>query len=351
MNIENLTDIFQSNVVSNRPDLSDFNQGSVLYTLARAVAATSLEVYNELDNLKSSGLILDANLSDEVVTSLNESLGRVQGSTATGYVLASNLNSIDRVLEVDTILTDPVSLTQYRIASETSITVSPLIEKKVAIVAAEVGNDYNLPAGRTLISPNFPRISFIVGAYRDIDDTPKGSLTGGVSIEDDETYFTRIKTRLLNDRVGQRQALINQLESQDAVISAEVENLRGGLSRIWVTSATTLTATQLDTLNESIQTYVPVGIYTEVKQRSEIFITVRLHSYEEINLTIENFIISLVTDYIEALNTVTLTTAAIRNLISDRTGIVMKVVDPLGTVTLNEGETFKVNKVEVTYAT
>lgn len=347
--IDNLADIFRSEVLSNRQDLNDFTVGSVLYTLSRAVAASVNEVYTELDNLTNKGLILDRNIDDEVLTSLAPSLSRTEGTVASGSVLASNVGTSAVTLPPGTSLIDPVTELQFNITGTEDVTLNPLIETAIPVLASDIGVDYNLPAGRNLINVSFPRVSFTVGNFRDVDNTPKGSFSGGSSDEADEDYFERIKNKLLYDRVGQKQALLSFLLEQDSINSAFTELLAGGFLTIWISSSVTFTSTELTNLNTLVQDYIPIGTYSQIKQLVARSVTIRLFSFQEINLTTENLIIELVTNYVDtlAIGTV-LSPSAIQNLVSERTGIVMKVLAPLEEVTLEEGEKFTVSKVEVT---
>lgn len=354
MDIENLIDIFSAEVIKNRPDLSDFSQGSVLYTLARGVALAVNELYQEIELLRDNSLLVNDTIDESLLTSISPALARITGKVARGDVLIGNLDSVSITLPVNTVLTDPVTSTQY--FTTASITINSITESRVEVQAADFGVNHNLPAGRNLINVDYPRLIFTVGEYRQIDNTIVGGLAGGVDPESNVELIKRARERLLSQRVTQRQQLIDFLLTQGVVgvniSSVSLETLRGGLLIVWVTSSSLLTYTNLTSLNNLIQPYLPVGIYSEVKQIVNVPITIRIQTFEETNLVVDKLISDLVTQYVEGLSPgASLLPASIRNLVSERTGIVGRVLEPREPITLNTNQRFQVLAVEVINAT
>lgn len=347
MTVNNLGNIFISEVLRNRPDLNDFTKGSVLYTLSRAVAATANEVYLEVQNLQSRGLLLDENIDEDLLTNISPALSKQPGTLAKGSVLVSNLSNTNIFLPTGTALIEPINGIQFNTTED--ITANTLAELSVPVVAAADGTIYNLSAGTSLINANYTQLLFVVGNTRSSDNTAIGDLSGGTAIESQEIYLTRLRNSLLNQRVSQQQALINYLVAKDNILSANIVVLAGGLVTIWVESSSTLTIQELAALNTEIEEFIPIGTYSQVKQFTLKPISVRLFSFETINLVTENIIIELVENYLTQIPIGgSVSPTAIRNLISERTGILLKVITPTEVTTLLDGEKIVSNGVEIT---
>lgn len=346
MEIENLIDIFSAQVVSNKSELNDFSKGSVLYTIARAVALTVNEVYQEIETLKESSLLIGNNTDINLLKSISPSLDFRLGTKSKGYVLVTNLDESSLTIEKNTPLTDPISTNQF-FTTETK-TVDNISETQIEIEAGDIGADYNLLAGKTLINVNLPRLIFTVGKYRELDGTIKGDLTGGSPSETVSQLQQRVKDKLLNLRVTGRQALIDYLLSIENIKKVDLETLRGGLVNIWINSTIIYSDAELTQLNDSLQDYLPVGVMSNVKQLITKSLNVRLQVFEQTNYTVDILIESIVKDYIHnILPNNQLSRATLRNLISERTGIVVKILEPLDDVLLGYSEKFDVLSVEV----
>lgn len=347
MDINNLVDIFKVEVLRNRPELNDFSSGSILYTLARAVALTANDVYLEVEQLRQSSLFIDSVLvNEELLASINPTLTKLPGSLSTGYVLISNLDSVSVTLPVNTILTDPISLTQF-ILTESAV-INSITEVQIPIKSTSFLATANLPAGRNLINVEYPKLVFTIGEYRDIDNTFKGDVSGATSSENNLEYYNRIKDRLLNLRTSQKQVLVDYLLSLTDVNNVYIETLTGGLVLIWIKSSSALTSIRLEEINTAIQDYLPIGTYSSVKQLLNKAISITVQVYDETNLITDNYIKSEVVTYITSLNpSETLFISALRNLIIAKTGLIVKILSPASDVTLANNEKFVINNVEV----
>lgn len=347
MDIDNLIDIFKVEVLKLKPELNDFNQGSVLYTLARAAAATVNEVYIEIEKLKESSLFIDsAVVNENLLSSINVNLSKLPGSPATGYVLISNIDSITITVPAYTVLTDPISLNQYLIKED--VYINSLTEVQAPVVSLSNNVTANIPAGRNLINVDFPKLVFSVGTYRNIDNTLYGDLTGAVSEENNLDYYNRIKERLLNLRLTQKQVLYDYLLSESDITNVYIETLTGGLIIVWVNSNNLLTTTRLTELNTSIEDYLPIGTYSTVKQLLSKSINITIQVFEETNLTIDNYIKDIARVYIDSLKpSDTLSLVSLRNLIVVKTGLIVKIINPSSDVSLANNEIFTINSLEI----
>lgn len=346
MDVENLVDIFSAEILRNRADLKDFSKGSVLYTLARAVALTVNEVYAEIKDLSNSSLLFSDNLNEDLILSLFPNLTRREGTLASGFVLVTNLDSSIVSLPINTPLTDPVSSNQY--ITTQNATIDNISETQVSIVAIDKGAQYNIASGRRLINVNYPRLIFTTGKYREIDNTIVGDIIGGTSDESLSEFQTRLQNRLLNSRVNSQQLVIDYLLSQENITNVSIENLRGGLVLIWVSSTTVLYSNDLLTLNNNIKQYLPIGIYSEIRQLINIPVSIRLQLFESSSVLLDKLIVELITNYINELPpSSSLLISNLRNLISERVGIIPKILEPTNSLTLTNFQKFQVTSVEI----
>jgi hypothetical protein len=354
MNIETLQSLFRAEVQKVRPDLNSFNNGSVLYTLGRAIAVTTLEAYKEIDRLKSSTYIFSDDFDTvNVLGNINTELRLDTGSLANGSVLVNNISPNAVELKTNAILTDSESRQQFIVKSPTS-SISPLIEAVVQVESISKSFNANLPAGRALFSVDYPRLDFIVGSYRSSNQNSTrviGGLTGGVSPETILDYRARVLNLLLNQRVGGKQVIITTIKRLNPDINlVEVVNNIAGLFTVWVSSITSTTYTdeQLSVINETIQPIIPPGVYSEVKQLSYLPIDIRLYSYDTVNPAIERRVQQVLTNYVDNIPFLgVLSLDTIKNLVTNSTGIIVKVLEPLEDITLERGQKFKLNKAEV----
>lgn len=349
MNINVLSEIFKAEIIKNRPELNDFSVGSVIYTVGRAISATVLEVYNDLESLRRKGLLYDDNISSELISSVSPSLSQNSGTKANGYVLVNSLSSESITLKTESILTHPVSSKQYKV-TEIDTIINPIVEYRLGIEALEVGKEYNLPAGTSLISIEYPRLIFTVGSSRSINYSPIGDIVGGTNKESNVEYTERVKESLLNNRVTQQQALVNYLvlEYPD-ITSVKVQTISNGLVTIWLTAKVNYTNIQLEQINNYIQVLLPIGVYSQVKQLLNKIVNIKLIVYEELSSVLLSFIKQLITNYVENRAGGVVSVNAIRNLISDRTGIIVRVVEPIETIEAEPNEKLTVGTVEVLY--
>lgn len=353
MNIETLQSLFRSEVQKVRPDLNSFNNGSVLYTLGRAVAATTLEAYKEIDRLKSSTYLFSDDFDTiNILGNINTELRLDTGSLASGNVLVNNISPNVVELKSNAILTDSESRQQFIVKSPTS-SISPLVESVIQVESISKSFKANLPAGRVLFSADYPRLDFIVGSYRSSNQNSTrivGGLTGGINPETTLEYRSKVLNQLLNQRVGGKQVIVTTIKELNPDINlVEVINNIAGLITVWISNFNlTYTDTQLANINEAIQPVIPPGVYSEVKQLTYINIDIRLYSYDSINPTIERRVQQVLSEYINNISFLgVLSLNTVKNLVTNSTGIIVRVLEPLEDITLDRGQKFKLNKAEV----
>jgi hypothetical protein len=236
----------------------DTDPGSVVYTLARGVAAVAVSQDLKLQQLNASlttavGTQLDA---------IGESFGvsRLQETYAQGYVLAiisaeSNLTSY--TLTGKTTLVDFSNGNQY-VVVVSDATVYSNTEVRLLVKALLSGSASNVPAGTKLFCLERPEIQFVVGSTH--LSGYLGDLTGGRDTESDSTYRQRVGQYLASTNTGSKQELTLKLQQYPLVTKAFVKTVAGGYVELWVDSLDLLTPSQLQELKTYISPFVAAGV-------------------------------------------------------------------------------------------
>jgi Baseplate J-like protein len=169
--------------------LSDFTPQGVTYTLLRSFASSlqQLELlqeqqFVEVDITTAKGAALDSYCRPFGVY-------RQPENPAAGWLLvASNENT---QLLNGSVFTEITAGTQYLLNSSTTIQLTAQVEQAVPVIAAGLGNQYDLSAGTLLYSNQSSIVSAVVGYERKYDGSACGDLTGGQLAESDSSLRQR----------------------------------------------------------------------------------------------------------------------------------------------------------------
>lgn len=252
----------------------DNSQGSIAYTLTRAMAATLNEVNIRVSEITAGYFVataVGAHLDD---LAINYGLTRRLGLLASGHVLS--LAQEDTLIVENTVLTDIETGLQYHTRESKN---APIFrEQLIPIQALEVGDSGNLGAGAQMVSELYPNVVFVVGTHRTPSGQICGHLKGGEDYEDDELFRRRISQTIRSVRETTPNAIRARL-LQDSIVnwvSLEIP-INGGLL-VWVEASRTLTSRDKQRLLALLETYKAAGIQAEILQarRKNVEIEYRL---------------------------------------------------------------------------
>lgn len=182
---------------------SDFNQGSLLYTLRRAVASAISEGWIGLLDLYSGFFMSTASTQDQDLRAGEISMVRNQGSFALGSLVVFT--------------STPVTINQGQLFSQTnntsliylttaSVTVNPPFGY-IPVQALSVGYKYNALANTSFTALNgaYSNQTFIVG--NNYTTTATGNIQGGTNLESQSEFATRYADYITNLQQGTTKAL------------------------------------------------------------------------------------------------------------------------------------------------
>lgn len=241
----------------------DKTQGSVAYTLSRGSAAVSVLQDIELKKLADS-INLSTASGDQLDSFSSFGLRRLPATRATGTVLCLSKEE-SATLSPGALLTDIQSGLQFITLNTAPVTIS-FLEVPIRVQAVSVGSAYNLPAGTVLYAAGLPYFRAIVGNRHTENNEYIGSLSGGISKEDDNAFRNRIASWLLSHTTASRAVVINRLLSFPGVTRAYTYTKVGGVLEIWVDSLQTLNQSQKTELVNYIRPYTSDGIIVALSQ-------------------------------------------------------------------------------------
>jgi len=267
MEIELLQELFFNELINLNSPLTDFSQGSITYTLSRAAAVLAFDQFIQLDRIEKNFYINTA--SGDYLDRYGEffDIKRKEGTTAKGYVLASNRgNSI--TLPTGTVITSIDTTLQY--VTTQSATLVAFIDTKIPVTALAQGDSYNLEEGKVLFSSIFPDVSFVVGAHRTSSGKLCGYITNGSSLESDAGYRERLIAAINAPRFTSVSSLLTLLNKFPFVSGGQIQTILPGSFIVWVDSDKTLSSSQLGDLNYVFNLNKPAGVLCEVRQAIRI---------------------------------------------------------------------------------
>lgn len=182
------TEMFTTLRQSGSP-LSDFTPQGVTYTLLRSFAASlqQLELlqeqqFRDVDVTTATGALLDTYCSPFGIY-------RQPENPTSGWLLVA-ANEDTQLLNTS-IFTETSTGVQYLVNSSTPIELKAQVEQAVPVIAAGLGNQYDLIAGTSLYSNQTNIVSVVVGYERKYDGSACGDLTGGQIAESDQSLRQR----------------------------------------------------------------------------------------------------------------------------------------------------------------
>jgi uncharacterized phage protein gp47/JayE len=165
--------------------LTDFNVGSALRTILEAVAAITEEVWYQLQFFvyrfflsTSQGEWIDRRLNDF-------GMPRIEGSAAYGLITAGrdSPSPLSILISAGTIFQDESGELQYITQKDAILNIGDSTVD-IEAQAADVGSDYNLPAGTVLKQSGIAISGLEWGKIK--------LMGGGADIESDEDYVNRV---------------------------------------------------------------------------------------------------------------------------------------------------------------
>jgi len=283
--------------------LTDRSPGSGLYTLTRALAATHAEqdlrlqeAYYACSPATAYGEALDRHAADY-------GLKRKPGTPARGWVLAKALAETTQ-LPPQLVLTEPHSTLQFWVQSPQPVTLSFILETRLAVVCTQVGEVGNLKAGTRLFHPDYPQVQFVVGGQRTTTGVV-GDLQGGSDPEDDSALRSRLYDRLTHASQSTGPALLQTLLAQVDVLWADVTVPTPGVAAFWVDAAAPLSHSRLNELLASIEPQRPAGIVYTLSQVGQQLLDMELRIWPAPGIDLDELSSSLrqlVRDYVRSLS-------------------------------------------------
>lgn len=171
--------------------LTDFSSGSIVYTLTRAFMSVVARGYVDMNEGLNASFIETA--SGDYLSRHTASFGVVRrsGSRSTGSVIA-----IAKPGATPTpLVVGGIGLVEgSKVYNNTTTAVLTPPYTIFPVQAADIGNEYDLPAGTSLRDQSGLLTStwdFVVGSGFDLNNTPVGFLTGGSGEETDDQLRTR----------------------------------------------------------------------------------------------------------------------------------------------------------------
>lgn len=178
---------FRRTLSSLNPDLSLFPTYSNLYVIFRAVASIITDqefLFNE--ELIKHNVLFAKGLDLEVIGS-QYNVFRLEGSKASGYVLALGP---DQIIRKGSILLNSSQDLEYEVLSNVNIT--HRVEIPIPVLSKVSSSRANSPPGTYLYSRSNSNVKFIVGNSRDIYNNIVGGIVGGLDKETDVSFRDRI---------------------------------------------------------------------------------------------------------------------------------------------------------------
>lgn len=342
-----------SSLTREAPRLNDYSQGSIVYTLTRAMASSLSDIYYRIDQLQQNYYI--GSSQGEFLTELGDSLGyqRNSGTPSKGYVLVANQVAAVTSIPAQLVLTDPVTTLQFIIQTQDPTAINEFYETRFPVISSENTSEANLLAGTELISAAFPNLSFVVGTYRTGSGKICGDLTGGSDSESDTQLRNRIVTGLSNANFNTNLELQRFLSLQGDVNEVKIQTPTGGAIVVWVGSPLALTPARLVELNDLLENRKPAGVLSEVKQLSYVTVTFKVRLYDSEDSSIDR--VKLIKSEIQAyINTLELQEplilGSVLEYLTQRLGYPITFLAPKTDIYLDSiGQVFRVGEVEVTY--
>lgn len=355
-NIDQIQREFNTYLLQQNSQLTDVGQGSLLYTLSRAFAATQLKSDLALNNLTQS-FYLDTVVGPDLdLRAADYALTRKPGARAEGYALAISKTEAFN-LQGGVILTDPVTTLQFEVNTTGLIGVSSFSEVRVPIICTVTGELGNLEAGTKLISPTYPQASFVVGTHRTSAGNLCGDLSKGLNTETDEELRYRIQQVALYARSTSESALKTALLAENSVPWVALKYPKPGIIQVWVDNASLLPPEELLRLKVITESLKAAGIpLVTVHQANRVYapINVQVLPTTDVNLQLlTKQMVGYINNYLLQLG---LGESLIRNdllaRVSNLPGIVSaSILEPLTDTTAGEFEVVRSNKIWITYET
>lgn len=351
MDINTLQNILIGTISANTPLLTDYSQGSVNYTLTRGIACGLLDLYNKVELLEKQFIIPNADQGNLDILGNSLNIRRINGIVASGYVYATNQESRVITIPRGLVLTNPISLQQYKIAESDNINLPAFSDLRLRVESIEATTLANVKAGTQLINPQYPFINFMVGSYKSINGDLQGDISNALSLESDIEYRERI-LRTLFSNTNNYTLVRNELINQGDIINVLFNNTEPGKVEVWVQPKTSISNIRLQQLNVLLENSITLGIVPEVKVLNIKPITFKIMLFDkEIDSNNLNQIREYIKVYLAGLKYLQpLVISDLTTYLVNKINKQIQILLPLDVVTtIQSGEIFTLDRLEVVY--
>lgn len=273
--IQEITNSFFRSLQVNNSPLSDFSEGSVIYTIARAQAAIYQQLESNLINSHAAFYLSTAEGTDLDTRASDFYIQRLDGSPASGSALFTPMLE-NYLLSPNTLLIEPKSLLQYITLNTNSISLQADIDTRVPISSLDTGSICNLAAGTRIYVEAATNLRVIVGTHRHPTGEYCTPLSGGRDIESDLLLRMRAINSLRSRRGTTQLAIQTDLLTLSDVEWVSVSSSLPGLITVWVDSSIQLSAQFLKTVAERVDEIKAAGLVSQVLQPSRQFVSISI---------------------------------------------------------------------------
>jgi len=299
----------ESNIATDMQSLSnrsiDLSEGSIMRSIVRTLASAQLQFDTRLQEIESNNDILSAR--GENLNRIGYWLERRGASRAQGYIVVENLSDNPIDLEDGAVVAYEEDSLLYVVSSSNAgaRTIPPRISMAIPIEAQEVGEEYNLPSGTSLLCLNYPNLEARVGSGITLQGKLCGPLKNGRSSEQDESYRTRLLNSAMKLSVSTDKWIEQQLLSRESLSNVKVNTISGGIVQVLIDSPQSLSQQALNGIKSEVQSYTVSGITVSIKQarRVNVKIDVEVKSTQDIDQSsLSESIRAIIFDYTRQLS-------------------------------------------------
>lgn len=277
--LDALQNDFYRYLSASNSQLTDTSQGSVLYTLSRAVSALAVEQDNRLYEFASAYFVDSAVGSQLDDLAGNYGVRRKPSRAAQGYLLVTRSPTYPDTFSLlpNSTFTELNTGFQVITLNDEVININSLTEQLVPVITSTTGFGSNLTEGTRLYLTNDVSIESVVGNHRTSAGEACGSLTGGRDQESDLELKIRLISFINSRRGTTEDSIRSVLESDTNVEWIHFQTPQPGYVQVWVDSAIQLSLSALQTLRDSAESAKPAGVVLTVQQAARELIDLKLN--------------------------------------------------------------------------
>jgi len=260
------------------------NRGN-LYSLIRGIAISCYNQEQIIEELLNTRLVTTASGVNLDIYANNYGLIRRQGTSAFGSVIIKSTE--DLVLPSRTLLQTQDGLLTYETVAATRLPAN----KEITVDIASISKTFeaNLSASSVLISPIYPKLFIQVGKFRDTSNIIIGSLSGGSSVESDNSLRDRLSIYINNKGI----VTLPSIKALAQNYVSDVYFVEGrpapGYTTIYVNTQDQLT---IDLLTNKLNEIKPIGT----------LLVIEPIQYQQVDIIVEVTYTNNITDSLSIIN-------------------------------------------------